>query len=80
MIENIKSNFKECYKPNLSCNYFNKSECDQKHLLECSELLGKKRNYIIHSKLDGVGPVDNRPSPAKLHHVDQKKRRKKCDM
>ena len=28
-------------------------------------------------KLDGVGPVDNRPSPDKLHHFVKKKRRKK---
>ena len=28
-------------------------------------------------KLDGVGPVDNRPSTDKLHHFVQKKRRKK---
>ena len=30
-------------------------------------------------KLDGVGPVDNRPSTDKLHHFVQKKKRK-CDM
>ena len=41
MIENIKNNFKEQYKPNLACNSCNKSICDQKHLLECSELIGK---------------------------------------
>ena len=28
-------------------------------------------------KLDGVGPVDNRPSTDKLHHIVQKKRRRK---
>ena len=27
-------------------------------------------------KLDGVGPVDNRPSTDKLHHFVQKKRKK----
>jgi hypothetical protein len=33
-------------------------------------------------KLDGVGPVDNRPSTDRLHHFVRKKRRKKmtCDM
>ena len=33
-------------------------------------------------KLDGVGPVDNRPSTDKLHHFVQKKEEKKvtCDM
>ena len=45
MIENVKSNFREYYKPNLLCNSCNVSECDQKHLLECSELLGK--NEIV---------------------------------
>ena len=48
MIENIKSNYKEYYKPNLYCNSCNNSECDQKHLLECPELLGKNEilSYI----------------------------------
>ena len=35
------------------------------------------------SKLDRVGPVDNRPSTDKLHHFVQKKEEKKevtCDM
>ena len=37
----------------------------------------------ISIKLDGVGPVDNIPSPDKLHHFGRKKerkKRKKCDM
>ena len=48
MKENIKSNFKEYYKPNLSCNSCNKSEYDQKQLLEYSELLGQNKilSYI----------------------------------
>ena len=33
----------------------------------------------ITSKLDGVGPVDKRPSTNKLHHFVRKKE-KKCDM
>ena len=40
-----------------------------------------------HHKLDGVGPVDNRPSTNKLHHfVEEKKKEKRkkeetnCDM
>ena len=45
MIENIKHNFKEHYKPNLICDSCKLSECDQKHLLECSELIGK--NEIV---------------------------------
>ena len=35
-------------------------------------------------KLDGVGPVDNRPSTDKLHHIvekkEEKKKEKKNDM
>ena len=31
---------------------------------------------IVH-KLDGLGPVDNRPTNDKLHHLFQKRRRKK---
>ena len=52
MIENIKCNFKEQYKPNLTCNCCHISECNQKHLLECSALLGRNElltyipNYI----------------------------------
>jgi hypothetical protein len=32
------------------------------------------------SKLDGVGPVDNRPSTNKLHDFVRKKTTKKTDM
>ena len=31
----------------------------------------------IGLKLDGVGPVDNRPSTDKLHHFNQKKEEEK---
>ena len=41
MVENIKHNFKEHYKPNLKCDSCKSSECDQNHLLECSTLIGK---------------------------------------
>ena len=34
-------------------------------------------NNDINMKLDGVGPVDNRPSSDKLHHFVQKKKKKK---
>ena len=40
MIENVKTNFKEKYKPNLNCNSCKQSECIQEHLLECKALLG----------------------------------------
>ena len=32
---------------------------------------------MILLKLDGVGPVDNRPSTAKLHHSVKKEEEKK---
>ena len=42
----------------------------------------KKKSFIYDyflvsysSKLDGVGPVDNRPSTTKLHHFVRKKRK-----
>ena len=43
-------------------------------------LLGEKPKPKVRSwmKLDGVGPVDNKPSTDKLHHFVKKK--KKCDM
>ena len=34
---------------------------------------------FIKKKLDGVGPVDNRPSTDKLHHFVHKKKKKKSD-
>ena len=33
---------------------------------------GYKKNLVVQIKLDGVGPVDNRPSTDKLHHFVQK--------
>ena len=48
MIEGVKLNFKEKYKPNLTCNSCKQSECNQKHLLECKALLGSNEimSYI----------------------------------
>ena len=39
-----------------------------------SVLLSNTGNKV---KLDGVGPVDNRPSTDRLHHFVQKKRKRK---
>ena len=33
--------------------------------------------FTFGGKLDGVGPVDNRPSTGKLHHFVQKKEKEK---
>ena len=40
MIENVKSNFKEKYKPNLTCNSCKQSDGNEKNWLECKALLG----------------------------------------
>ena len=38
--------------------------------------------FACYSKLDGVGPVDNRLSAHKVHHFieERKKKEEKCDM
>ena len=48
MIENVKCNFKEKYRPNLICNSCMTSECNQEHLLYCKELIGSNElvSYI----------------------------------
>ena len=44
--------------------------------------LDKNKHYALwflvspYTQLDGVGTVDNRPSPAKLHHFVQKRKKK----
>lgn len=40
MIETVKINFKEAYKPNFVCKSCNLVECNQSHLLYCSKLIG----------------------------------------
>ena len=43
-------------------------------------ILLKSDNTIEYFlKLDGVGPVDNRPSTDKLHHFIPKNKNNKCD-
>ena len=32
--------------------------------------------FVSFTKLDGVGPIDNRPSTDKLHHFVRKKKKK----
>ena len=45
-------------------------------------IIGYQQLLQSHKKLDGVGPVDNRPSTNKLHHFVQKKEEEKvtCHM
>ena len=40
---------------------------------------GPKGSHHVR-KLDGVGPVDNRPSTDKLHHFVRRKKIMTCDM
>ena len=40
----------------------------------------KQKVGKMNIKLDWVGPVDNRPSPNKLHHFVKKKKRKKREV
>ena len=48
MIETVKMNFKETYKPDLVCKSCSLSECNQSHLLNCSKLIGSNQlvSYI----------------------------------
>lgn len=43
MVETVKNNFKEFYKPNLLCNSCFISECNQSHLLYCPKLVGSNQ-------------------------------------
>ena len=51
------------------------------HLYQNLHFLLCLYEYILFLKLDGVGPINNRPSPAKLHHFVPQKKKKKvtCD-
>ena len=43
-----------------------------------NHIIEKEIKYtLVTHKLDGVGPVDNRPSTDKLHQIVQKKEKKK---
>ena len=48
MLETVKTNFKEAYKPNFVCKSCNLGECKQSHLLYCSKLIGSNQlvSYI----------------------------------
>ena len=58
----------------------------QDNLKKTQDILNGNQNSYRHlEKLDGVGPVDNRPSTDKLHHFvqkeeEKKKKKVKCDM
>ena len=39
MVEDVRMNFKEKYKPNLVCFSCKLCECNQEHLLECQSLI-----------------------------------------
>ena len=43
MLETVKLNLSAFYKPNLICNSFFLSECNQSHLLYCPKLIGSNK-------------------------------------
>ena len=43
MIETVKYNFQEYYRPNLFCNLCLLTECHQSHLLFCPKLVGSNQ-------------------------------------
>ena len=43
---------------------------------KCGIFLKKTSSLNINKKLDGIGPVNNRPSPDKLDHFVKKKKKK----
>ena len=52
MVEIVKANFPQHYKPNLLCNLCLLSECNQSHLLNLKKLLGNWKqsfNYLYPS-------------------------------
>ena len=60
--------------------YMNENKCTYVHrsvhkytLLKNQIIEGHIQVKVFTSKLDGVGPVDNRPSTDKLHHFVKKK-------
>ena len=59
MIENVKSNFKEKYKPNLTCYSCKQSECNQKHLLECKSQLGSNELVTYIPNYEDIFDNDN---------------------
>ena len=50
-------------------------------ILQNSLINHLNHNIYILRELDGIGPIENRPSTNRLHHFVQKKKEKKvtCD-
>ena len=59
MVENIKCNYKEKFKPNLTCKSCLISECNQKHLLYCSKLLGSNELVTYIPEYSDIFDDDN---------------------
>ena len=64
----FKSYPKDSIKPNVTISFITL-------VIFALELSVAKSGFAL--KLDGVGPVDNRPSTDKLHHSVQEKEKKK---
>ena len=59
MVENIKCNYKEKFKPNLTCNSCLISECNQQHLLYCTKLIGSNELVTYIPEYSDIFNDDN---------------------
>ena len=59
MIETIKTNFPEYYKPNFICNICLISESNQPHLLHCKTLLGSNQLVTYIPNYEDIFDNDN---------------------
>ena len=59
MIETIKTNFPEYYKPNFICNICLISESNQPHLLHCKKLLGSNQLVTYIPNYEDIFDDDN---------------------
>ena len=59
MIETVKTNFSEYYKPNFVCNICLISESNQPHLLYCKKLLGSNQLVTYIPNYDDIFDDDN---------------------
>ena len=76
MVENIKHNFKEQYKPDHTCISCNLGECDQKHILECKMLIGKTSYYHTFQTTFSMTMTSNAGVYSQSYDGESKKQKK----